>query len=421
MQLGFRVLQTASMPLAPAPRPVSAPILGVPSAAVETAVAAPSFGAPTADPSARSLPPLGPNNAAYASTLWSRLVADVAAYKASDITFTCGGIFLKIAGQVERYLPSIVLDPENGISNSLYTGMLDKLLEGDPKLQKQRADAPLKALDFASVLQTSSGRMRFRVNMATDKAGRFAVLRPLADVIPSPEALGLSPELMRMIENMTDGLLLVVGTTNSGKSTTIASILDYLARIRRHVIVTIEDPIEIEFENRDSIYIQREVGTHCKNFQEGLRDGMRESPNTIFVGEIRDIETAKTALEAAETGHLVIATMHAKRAAGTVSRIVEMAPHEATKEIRGLLARVLRCVIAQVLLPSNRGGRVAIREIMFNNNATAASIREGNDTEIDNIMMQNRKAGMISFQQHLTQMQGSIVPEYFEKYHEPNR
>jgi twitching motility protein PilT len=227
--------------------------------------------------------------------------------------------------------------------------------------------------------------------------------------VPSFEALNLPPGVKRLAEEHR-GLVLCTGATGSGKTTTLASMLDHINRTRHQHIVTIEDPIEILHTDRNCIVNQREVGLDTESFAQGLRRVLRQDPDTILIGELRDAETAQTALQAAESGHLVFSTLHTIDAAESVGRMIEFFPTGKQQQIRSVLAGVLRGVISQRLLPRVGGGRVAAVEVMVMNARISDLIREERTEEIPDAVAEGNFFEMQTFQQALIEhvLAGSV-------------
>lgn len=236
---------------------------------------------------------------------------------------------------------------------------------------------------------------RFRVNVFMQRKGMGAVMRIIPTKIKTAEELGLPPEVMEVIK-CHKGLICVTGPTGSGKSTTLAALIDYINRNESAHILTIEDPIEFVHQNQKSLVNQREVGGHTKSFSNALKAALREDPDIILVGEMRDLETIQLAMTAAETGHLVFGTLHTNNAPKTVDRIIDVFPQEQQSQIRVMLSESLRGVIAQALLPKLGGGRVAVIEILINTKAVANLIREGKTFQIPSAMQTGRREGMIT-------------------------
>jgi twitching motility protein PilT len=246
--------------------------------------------------------------------------------------------------------------------------------------------------DFAYEI---AGLARFRSNVFEDRRGPGAVFRVIPAKILSAETLGLSPHIMQLC-HLSKGLVLVTGPTGSGKSTTLCAMVDYVNRVRQDHIITIEDPIEFVHENQSCLINQREVGTHTDSFKGALRAALREDPDILLVGELRDLETVAIAIETAETGHLVFGTLHTTTAASTVDRIIDQFPADRQAQIRIMLSESLRGVIAQTLCRKVGGGRVAALEVLIATQAVSNLIREGKTFQIASIMQVNKAAGMVS-------------------------
>src|SRR5437763_4509706 len=241
---------------------------------------------------------------------------------------------------------------------------------------------------------------RFRVNAYRQRSATSFAFRVIPKTVPTFEQLNLPPGVQRLAEEHR-GLILVTGATGSGKTTTLAAIIDYMNRNRKQHIITIEDPIEILHPDHACIVNQREVGLDTESFGQALRRALRQDPDTILIGELRDAETAQTALQAAESGHLVLSTLHTIDAAETVGRMIEFFPPEKQEVIRSIMAGVLRGVISQRLLPKLDGGRVAAVEVMIMNARIADLIREGRADEITDPLAAGEHFGMQTFTQAL--------------------
>ena len=247
---------------------------------------------------------------------------------------------------------------------------------------------------------TAEGLPRFRVNAFRQRGAISFAFRVIPRDVPSFEQLSMPPGVARLATEHR-GLILVTGATGSGKTTTLASMIDHINRTRSQHIVTIEDPIEILHADRMSIVNQREVGLDTESFGQALRRALRQDPDTILIGELRDAETAQTALQAAESGHLVFSTLHTIDASETVGRMIEFFPPAKQQQIRSVLAGVLRGVISQRLLPRVGGGRVAAVEVMVMNSRIADLIREQRTEEIADAVAEGGFFDMQTFEQAL--------------------
>jgi twitching motility protein PilT len=245
--------------------------------------------------------------------------------------------------------------------------------------------------DFAHEIP---GLARFRCNVFADRKGAGGVFRMIPSRIPSIEDLGLSKAILDMCF-LPKGLVLVTGPTGCGKTTTLATLIDHINRNRTDHIVTIEDPIEFVHPSRKCLVNQREVGTHTESFKKALRAALREDPDIVLVGEMRDLETVAIAIETAETGHLVFGTLHTSTAPSTVDRIIDQFPADRQSQIRVMLSESLKGVISQILLKKKTGGRVGAMEVLIGIPAVANLIREGKTYQIPSIMQAGRKHGMV--------------------------
>jgi twitching motility protein PilT len=236
---------------------------------------------------------------------------------------------------------------------------------------------------------------RFRANIFMDRKGRGAVFRVIPSNILTAEQLGLSPHILNLCR-LHKGLVLVTGPTGSGKSTTLCAMVDYINRERRDHIITIEDPIEFVHENKGCLINQREVHTHTGSFKHALRAALREDPDIVLVGEMRDLETVAIAIETAETGHLVFGTLHTTTAASTVDRVIDQFPTDRQAQIRVMLSESLRGVISQTLCKKIGGGRVAALEVLIVTPAVSNLIREAKTFQIPSMMQVGKAIGMVS-------------------------
>jgi len=245
---------------------------------------------------------------------------------------------------------------------------------------------------------------RFRCNFFYQHRGMGGVFRIIPTKILTLEQLGL-PEAIKSIGALKQGLVLVTGPTGSGKSTTLAAIIDYINETRDSHIITIEDPLEFVHSNKKCIFTQREIGTHAKSFSDALRVASRENPDIILVGEMRDLETISLALTCAELGILVFGTLHTNSAAKTIDRIINAFPANQQAQTRTMLSESLKAVIAQQLIKTkDNKGRCAANEILIGSPALASMIREGKISQISSIIQTGKTAGMQSMDQHLMQL-----------------
>lgn len=249
------------------------------------------------------------------------------------------------------------------------------------------------------------GVSRFRVNYYFHNGGLGSTFRAIPVKIPTISELGLSESVLKSTQ-FKNGLILVTGPTGSGKTSTMAALLNYINANRPDHIITIEDPIEfIHSNNLKGLVSQREVGKHTKSFSSALRSALREDPDVIMIGEMRDIETIELAITAAETGHLVFASLHTNSASKTIDRLVDVFPDEGKEEIRTLLADTLRAVISQVLIRKSSGkGRIPVQEIMFVNHAISNLIREGKSYQIEDVIQTSLNEGMLLMKNEMNRL-----------------
>ena len=256
-------------------------------------------------------------------------------------------------------------------------------------------------VDFAYSIP---GKGRYRVNVFRQRGVYAIAMRVLNVVIPAPKTLGLPDSVTEMAKKKR-GLVLVTGPTGSGKSTTLASLINIINNTSSRHIITMEDPIEYLHRHNKSIVNQREMGFDSMNYASALRAALREDPDVLLVGEMRDLETISTAITAAETGHLVFSTLHTIGAANTIDRIVDVFPPYQQQQIRTQLADVLECVVSQQLIPRlNQEGRVAAVEVMLTNSAIRNHIRESKTFQIASVMQTNRKMGMVTMDDALLEL-----------------
>jgi twitching motility protein PilT len=256
-------------------------------------------------------------------------------------------------------------------------------------------------LDFSVAVEETA---RFRANLLLQKNGVEAVFRIINNVLPTPEQIQLPPVVAEWAQ-LPRGLVLITGPTGSGKSTTLACLIQKINESRKGHILTIEDPIEFVYEDKNCIVRQREIGQHSKSYTAALRHALREDPDVVLIGEMRDLETISAALTMAETGHLVLATLHTTDAAQTVDRIIDVFPAYQQQQVRTQLAGVLKGVVSQVLVSKIGGkGRIAAREILVVTPAVSNLIREGKTHQIYGAIDTGLRAGMISLDKALADL-----------------
>jgi len=256
---------------------------------------------------------------------------------------------------------------------------------------------------------------RFRCNAGQDRHGPMAVFRVIPATIRTADEMGLSREVQNLCY-LTKGLVVVTGPTGSGKSTTLAALVDLVNRTRTDHIITIEDPIEFVHQSKKCLVTQRQVGVHTRSFKHALRAALREDPDIILVGEMRDLETVSIAIETAETGHLVFGTLHTTTASSTIDRIIDQFPPDRQSQVRVMLSESLRGVISQTLCKKIGGGRAAAREILLTIPAVSNLIREGKTFQIPSVMQTNRKAGMATLNDALMELVDAKQVEPKEAY-----
>jgi twitching motility protein PilT len=320
------------------------------------------------------------------------LLEQMAARGASDLHVTVGTPpAIRLRGHLERIDGVEPLTPED--TQQLLYRVLNSEQQKQLEIKRQ--------LDFAYAVP---GVARFRVNVFFQREALGAAFRVIPHDIKSLEELGLPPSLHEFTEKPR-GLVLVTGPTGSGKSTTLAAIVDEINRTRADHILTIEDPIEFVHKHKKCIVNQREIGPDAVSFGEALRAALRQDPDVILLGEMRDLETISTALTAAETGHLVFGTLHTQSASSTVDRIIDVFPAEQQEQVRIMIAGSLQGVVTQALLPTADGaGRVAALEILFPDDASRNLIRQGKVEQIYSIMQTGTQKGMQTMEQALGEL-----------------
>jgi len=367
----------AAPPAAPAPAPGAA----LPPRATPTSPAhapAPGAGAPAG--AAPAFPRSGSLTHEPRPAM-DRLLDDMLDRRASDLHLSSGSVpVLRVDGDV-------VPAPEYGpISPERLAAMIWSIA---PERNREEFEAR-RDTDFAH----ETPRARFRVNVFADRKGIGTVMRQIPSRIMSASDMGI-PQAVLDLCALPKGLVLVTGPTGSGKSTTLAALVDHVNRTRDDHIITIEDPIEFVHANQRCLVNQREVGTHTESFKSALRAALREDPDVVLVGELRDLETIAIAIETAETGHLVFGTLHTNTAPSTVDRIIDQFPADRQSQIRMMLSESLRGVISQTLCKRIGGGRVPAMEILLCSSGVANLIREGKTFQIPSVMQTARGQGMV--------------------------
>src|SRR5438128_4465604 len=319
---------------------------------------------------------------------------------ASDLHLTSGSApYMRINGEMVKL-------KYRTISAETCDGLIFEILtDKQRELFKENWD-----LDLSYPL---SGVGRFRVNVFMQRNGVSAVLRLIPEEIKTIRELDLPEQLSSLID-VSEGLVLVTGPTGSGKSTTLASLIHTINKENQAHIITVEDPIEFVHENQSCLISQRELASHTKSFDNALRAALREDPDIIMVGEMRDLETISLAITAAETGHLVFGTLHTNNAIKTVDRVIDVFPEVQQTQIRVMLAESLRGIVAQALLPRpDHQGRVPVCEVVVNIPAVANLIREGKTHQIATVMQTGRSLGMVTFEQSIQDLiqKGLIAKE----------
>ncbi|MDN4472788.1 type IV pilus twitching motility protein PilT [Demequina zhanjiangensis] len=419
--------QQSFAPAPPAPAPQSAPTVAPPAAPAAPAVqrqplmsqgqppAAPQQPS-AAQPAQQAAPPARPAAPAPATTHRvgmsqerqegdldiSQALRGMLASKASDLHLTTGAPpMVRVDGG---------LRPLEGFGPLTKEGLQRTLYQILTQAQRERFEEELE-LDFSYALV---GEARFRVNMYQQRESVGAAFRVIPYEIKPLEALGI-PAAVKSFADLPRGLVLVTGPTGSGKSTTLASLLDLVNRSRSGHIMTVEDPIEFLHRHKRSLVNQREVGTDTHSFQKALKHVLRQDPDVILIGEMRDLETIQVALTAAETGHLVFATLHTQDAAQTIDRVIDVFPAEQQGQVRTQLATAIQGVLCQALLPRADGpGRAVAVEVMLATPAIRNLIREGKTHQIHTSLQAGASMGMQTMDQHLAELvkEGAIHYDY---------
>jgi twitching motility protein PilT len=382
IQLSGRQQPAAERPAAPPAPPHAAPRTAPPDAA-------PPDAAPPAAPSADDTAPE-----------MIELLRLLVQRKASDLHL-CSGTppVLRVDGEIEMLAGRAPITPAE----------VERLLLSIAPPRNREEFAARHDTDFAYEIP---GLARFRCNLFLDRKGAGGVFRVIPNRIMTAEEMALPRELLEVC-HLPKGLVLVTGPTGSGKSTTLCALVDYVNRHRRDHIITIEDPLEFVHENKQCLVHQRQVGLHTSSFKDALRAALREDPDIVLVGELRDLDTMAIAIETAETGHLVFGTLHTSSAASTVDRVINQFPADRQQQVRIMLAESLRAVVSQVLCRKIGGGRVAALEILIGTPPVCNLIREAKTFQIPSLMQTGRKHGMTLMNDSLFDLvkRGVVAPE----------
>jgi twitching motility protein PilT len=381
-------------PAAPPAAPTSDPaaVAGFVATAYEDAFGAvtpepPAAGPPRAAPAAARSAAAGDDRARMAMDRLLRLLVE---RKGSDLHLRVGEPpIIRASGELER------LDEPPLTGDALEAMIVAIMPERNRGEYRDRNDT-----DYAYEI---AGCARFRANALRDRLGPAAVFRVIPATVVSVEDMKISPEVQQLCY-LTKGLVLVTGPTGSGKSTTLCALVDLVNRSRPDHILTIEDPIEFVHPNKKCVITQRQVGVHTDSFKSALRAALREDPDVILVGELRDLETISIAIETAETGHLVFGTLHTTTAPSTVDRIIDQFPADRQSQIRVMLSESLKGVISQTLCRRVGGGRAAAREVLLATPAVSNLIREGKTFQIPSIMQTSKKLGMVTLNDALLEL-----------------
>jgi twitching motility protein PilT len=288
----------------------------------------------------------------------------------------------------------VVPQAEFGVMTPEMTGALAKQLMTPEQWERYQKE---KDIDFSYAVKDLA---RFRVNALHQRTSPGVVVRQIPDQIPDAKKLGL-PQICLDLAAKPRGLVLVTGPTGSGKSTTLAALIDFINQTEHGHILTMEDPLEFVHPDKNCYVTQRQIGQDCASFREGLRRALRQDPDVILIGEMRDLETISMAISAAETGHLVFGTLHTTSAISTVDRIIDVFPTDAQQQVRVQMSSTLQGVISQTLVPKIGGGRIAAREILVATDAVKSLIREGKSQQILNLMQTGKQYGMTTLEDEL--------------------
>jgi len=350
-----------------------------------------------------AIPSTGSISAPEGAAPLDRLLYEMVSSGASDLHISSGEPpLLRVDGQIRRLGDRAALSAEE---------VRTLLLPICPGRNREEFEAS-NDTDFAYEI---GGLARFRVNYFMDRLGMGGVFRQIPSRVPTVEELGL-PKAVVDLCWLSKGLVLVTGPTGSGKSTTLAALVDFINRNRTDHMITIEDPVEFVHGNRKCLINQRQVGVHTQSFKRALRAALREDPDIVLVGELRDLETIAIALETAETGHLVFGTLHTTTAPSTIDRIIDQFPADRQAQVRVMLSESLKGVIAQTLCRKIGGGRVAALEVLLINASMANLIREGKTFQIPSIMQTQKSLGNVTLNDALLELAKAGTVEPREAY-----
>ena len=322
------------------------------------------------------------------------ILAKAVESKASDIFIITGGpLSYKVAGEIKN-----IYDDGAKLMPSDTEAIIGEVYEHAKRNKEHFLESGDDDFSFAI------GHLaRFRVNTYFQRGSQSCVIRIVAFDIPDYHTMGI-PDSVIELSKVKHGMIIISGTAGSGKSTTQACIIEEINRTREAHVITLEDPIEYLHRNNKSIISQREIAIDTENYLTGLRACLRQAPDVILLGEMRDGETIRTAMSAAETGHLVIATLHTKGAVNTIDRIIDSFPADQQEQIRIQLSLVLNCIVSQQLIPKNGGGMVPAVEIMKITPAVSNMIRDSKNYQIDNVIQTSSNLGMVSMDQYIVDL-----------------
>jgi twitching motility protein PilT len=384
-----------------APSKSAAPQATPPTPVPQAAAAPPRVEAPSLEQILR--PPQASASGNRALDRIETLLRTLVSSNASDLHLRAGSPpLLRASGEIAPIPGEPVLSSDD----------IDVMLNA-VMLEQNRAEfKEINDTDFAHEIP---GVARFRGNALRERKGTGAVFRAIPAAVVTVEQMGISQEVQRLC-HLTKGLVLVTGPTGSGKSTTLCALIDLINRTRSDHVITIEDPIEFVHESKKCLITQRHVGVHTSSFRHALRAALREDPDIVLVGELRDLETVSMAIETAETGHLVFGTVHTSTAVSTVDRVIDQFPPDRQAQIRVMLSESLKGVISQVLCKKIGGGRVAAREIMLSTPSVSNLIREGKTFQLPSVLQTSRRLGMVTMNDALIDLVDSKQVEPQEAY-----